>query len=178
MTLEEAEAIARGRTADEPAEDWLASWRRTRPRPEPARKQRSLDTMPQPAQEVDVAFVIRAALKAERSVMSEIVGGALGEYGNQLADELLGQVERMIAATAAELRDEFSRQIDQLRAELSGRIDSTQTHGAAQLDEIIAKRRRARTAAKPNGNGSTLLLPAPALADASLARTNGDGRQQ
>jgi hypothetical protein len=96
-------------------------------------------------------------LKAERSTMVEIVGQALGGYGDGLLDE----VETMIAATAAELREEFARQIDQLRAELSGRIDLVHTQGTElrpELEKIIAKKRRARAA---RSNGSALLLPAP-----------------
>jgi hypothetical protein len=110
--------------------------------------------------------------------MSQAIGGAIAEYGDGVGDGIIADVERMIAATAAELKEEFARQIAELKAELSGRIDSTQTQGAelkAELDKIIARRRRAK-AAKPNGEH--LLLPAPALADASLApRTNGDGRE-
>jgi hypothetical protein len=157
MSLTEAEYIARGRLADEPAEDWLTSWQATRPRPEPERRARGLDTAP-PAEPVDWALVIRQALLGERAHMTEAIGGALAEYGDELGDELLADVERMIAAAVAEVKEEFARQI----AELSARIDSTQTHGAelkAQLDAIVTRRRRAK-AAKPNGEH--LLLPAPA----------------
>jgi hypothetical protein len=161
MSLEEAERIARNYLPDEPRQDDLTAWRRSRPRPEPKRETRGLDTAPAEPP-IDWAAVIRGAILGERAHMTEAIGGAIAEYGNELGDSIIADVERMIAATAAELRDEFSRQINQLRAELSGRIDSTQTHGAelkAQLDEIIARRRRAR-AAKPNG-GSLLQLPAP-----------------
>jgi hypothetical protein len=130
--------------------------------------------MPAPEQ-IDLAAVIRGAILGERAHMTEAIGGAIAEYGDGLGDSIIADVEAMIAATAAELRDEFARAIDQLRIELSGRIDSTQTHGAelkAELDKIIARRKRAR-AAKPD---DPLLLPAP-LADASLAPRNGDGRQ-
>jgi hypothetical protein len=179
VTLEEAEYIARNYLPDEPRPDEIASWRASQPRPEPARRERGLDTMPAPP-EIDWALVIRQAILGERAFLTEAIGGAIAEYGDGLGDGIIADVERMIAATAAELREEFSRQIDQLRAELSGRIDSTQTHGAelkAELEKIIARRRRTKTA-KPSG----LLLPAPALAalaDASLApkaNGNGDGR--
>jgi hypothetical protein len=170
MTLEEAEYIARNRLPGEPPVDPVASWRANKPPPEPAREPQKLDTMPAP--QIDWALVIRQALLGERAHMVEAVGQAIGEHGNGL----LGEIETMIAATAAELREEFARAIDQLRSELSGRIDSTQTHGAelkAQLEVLLAKRRRAK-AAKPNG--SALLLPAPALADATLAPgANGNG---
>jgi hypothetical protein len=144
----------------------------SRPRPEPRREERRLDT----AVPVDWALVIRQALLGERAHMVEAVRQAMGEHGNGLLDE----VEAMIAATAHQLREEFAEQLAQLRAELSGRIDSTQTHGAelkAQLDAVIARRKRTK-AAKP----SAFLLPAPALAalaDASLApgaNGNGNGR--
>jgi hypothetical protein len=92
------------------------------------------------------------------------------------------------------LREEFGRQIEQLRDELSGKIDEIANESAAnvalihsqgeklkaELEKIVARRRRARTA-KPNGelySGDPLLLPPP-LADASLApgaNGNGDGR--
>jgi hypothetical protein len=132
--------------------------------------------MPAP-EPIDWALVIRQAILGERAFLTEAIGQALAGYGDGLGDELIAQVESMIAATAAELREEFSRQI----AELSGRIDSTQTHGAelkAELEKIIARKRRAKAA---KANGEHLLLPAPALADASLVPSpngNGDGRPQ
>jgi hypothetical protein len=180
VTLEEAMYIANNRLPDEPGEDEIASWRSMRPQQEPTRRERGLDTMAAPPP-IDWALVIRQAILGERAFLTEAIGGALAEYGDGLGDELIAQVESMIAATAAELREEFSRQIDQLRAELSGRIDSTQTHGAelkAELDKIVARRRRTK-AAKPNGelySGDPFLLPPP-LADESLANGNGDGRQ-
>jgi hypothetical protein len=171
MTLEEAEWISRNRLPEEPREDELASWRATRPLPEPRGRQQRLDTMP--TQPVDMAAVIRGALKGERVLLTEAFGGALAEYGDGLLDE----IETMIAATAAELREEFARQIDQLRSEFSNRIDLVHTQGSeprAQLEQVIARKRRAKAA---KANGEHLLLPAPALADASLVpRTNGDGR--
>jgi hypothetical protein len=156
MTLEEAEWIARNRLPDEPAENSLADWQATRPRPEPARCERSLDTMPAPPP-IDWALVIRQALLGERAHMTEAIGGALAEYGDELGDSIIADVERMIA----EAKEEFARQIAELKAELSGRIDSTQTHGAelkAQLEAIIAKKRRAKAA---KANCERLLLPGP-----------------
>jgi hypothetical protein len=167
VTLEEAEFIARNYLPDEPRPDEITAWRASRPRQEPKREERKLDTMPTPPP-IDWADVIRGAILGEREFMSQAIGGAIAEYGDGLGDGIIADVENMIAATAAELKEEFARQIAELKAELSGRIDSTQTHGAelkAQLDAIITRKRRAR-AAKPT-----------ALADASLApRTNGDGR--
>jgi hypothetical protein len=168
MSLEEAERIARSYLPDEPRQDDLAAWRASRPRPEPKREPRRLDTQPA-APPIDLAAVVRGALLGERSLMTEAFGEALGEYGNGLLD----QVEGMIAATAAGLHEDLSRQIDQLRAELSARIDEMASESAAnvalihgqgerlkaQLEAVIAKKTRAR-AARPNG-GSLLSLPAP-----------------
>jgi hypothetical protein len=178
MTLQEAEWIARNYLPDEPRPDDLTAWRASRPRPEPRREERKLDTMP-PEPPIDWALVIRQAILGERAFMNEAIGGAIAEYGDQLGDGIIADVERMIAAMAAELKDEFARQIAELKAELSCRIDSTQTHSAevkAEVETILAKRKRAR-AAKPNGEH--LLLPPPPLADASLApgSGNGDGRE-
>jgi hypothetical protein len=75
----------------------------------------------------------------------------------------------MIAAAVdqlhTELRMELANQADQLRNELSARIDLFHTQGnelRAQLDEIIAKKTRARRKAP------LLQLPGP----------NGDARPQ
>jgi hypothetical protein len=180
MTFEEAMAISERRLPGEPPEP---DWRASRPAPEPKRRARGLDTAPQP--EVDIAYVIRGAILAERSVMVEIVGQALGEYCNGILD----QVETMIGAVAAEIREDFGRQIDQLRAELLGWIDEMANESAAnvalihgqgerlkaQLEAVIAKKTRAN-AAKTNGSADAL-----PLADASLApglNGNGDGRHQ
>jgi hypothetical protein len=162
MTLEEAMAISEHRLPGEPPE---ADWRASRPAPEPKRKARGLDTAQRP--EIDLAYVIRGAILAERAQMVEIIGESIGEYGNQLLDE----IETTIAATASELREEFSRQIDQLRAELSETANESAANVAlihsqgeklkAQLEEVIAKRTRTK-AAKP-----LLQLPAP--------NGNGDG---
>jgi hypothetical protein len=106
--------------------------------------------------QIDWAAVIRGALKGERAHVLEVVGQALGEYG----DGLLGDVETMIAQAAdqvrAELRVEFARQLDGLR----GQIHTQGNELRAELEKIIAKKARARTkGAKPNGE--RLLLPAP-----------------
>jgi hypothetical protein len=162
VTEDEALWISRNRLPGEPGGDELTRWRNSMPPAEPERKPRGLDTAPAP--EVDWAAVIRGALKAERSIMSEIVGKALGQYG----DELFSEIEVAIATAVDQLRTELRAEIEQLRSELSGRIDSTQTHGAelrAELEKVIA-RKRARKAAKPNGEGvvtscPVLQLPAP-----------------
>jgi hypothetical protein len=135
MTLEEAEWIARNRLPDEPREDKVATWRASRPRPEPARRERGLDTMPAEPP-IDWALVIRQAILGERAFMNEAIGGAIAVYGDGLGDSIIADVERMIAATAAELKEEFARQIAELKAELSGRIDSTQTHSAEVKAEV------------------------------------------
>jgi hypothetical protein len=97
----------------------------------------------------------------------------LGEYGNQLGDELLVEVRQLIEAAVEQLRAEFSRQLDQLRSEFTAQttelfesVALIHTQGdqlKAQLEAIVAKKTRARS--KANG-GSLLQLPAP---------TNGNG---
>jgi len=151
MTLEEAMHIASNRLPEEP-EDALTNWQAARPPPEPPKRPRGLDTSP-----VDWPAEIRKAASRERALIVEAVGQALGEHGNAI----IGEVEQMIAAAVdqvrSELRAEFAGQI----SELSARIDLAHTQGnelRAQLEEIIAKKRRAK-AAKPNG--SRLLLPGP-----------------
>src|SRR5262249_187831 len=122
-----------------------------RPPAESVRRERGLDTRQAPPP-VDWAAVIRGALRGERGVLAEAFGGALGEYGDGLFDE----VETMIGAVAAELREEFARQIDQLRGEFSNRVDLVHTQGAelrAELEKVIARKRRVK-AAKANGAGS------------------------
>jgi hypothetical protein len=138
------------------------------------------------APQVDWALVIRQTILGERAHMTEAIGGAIAEYGDELGDSIVADVERMVAATAAELREEFSRQIDQLRAELAEQGNElfasvATVHGQgerlkAQLEAVTAKKTRAR-AAKPNGsNGEHLLLPAPAASLAPGVNGNGDGR--
>jgi hypothetical protein len=150
MTLEEAEWIARNRLPDEPRADEITAWRASQPRPGPKRETRGLDTMPMPA-EIDWADVIRRAILAERSVMSEVIGEAIGEVNNSTLDE----VETLIAKTADQLREE----INQMRVEFFKRLDLVRGQGVelrAEIEKIAAKKRRARsTAASPNGSGST-----------------------
>jgi hypothetical protein len=164
MTLEEAMAISERRLPGEPPEP---DWRASRPAPEPRRKTPGLDTAPAP--EVDVAYVIRAALKAERSIMSEIVGGAIGEIRADMYDEIERMIAQAIENLRAETRVEAARALHFLRCEIFAQIDCIQKNSGelrTKVDEILAKRRRARS--KPNGNGSALLLPAP----------NGNGHAQ
>jgi hypothetical protein len=179
-------AISERRLPGEPGGDELTAWLASRPRPEPARRERGLDTMPaEPA--IDWALVIRGAILGERAHMTEAIGGAIAEYGNGIIDE----IETMIAATADQLREEFSRQLEQLRDEFSGRIDELANESAgnvalihsqgeklkAQLDEIVARKKRAKGAktngSAPNGNGGDVLP----LADASLAQRYEHGQQ-
>src|SRR5262249_50797714 len=108
-----------------------------------------LDTMPAEPQ-VDWA---ERSIRAERSIISEIVGSAIGEIQNQTLDE----VEQMIATAADQVRAEFTAQLNQLRTELGIQNDRIQAV-RAEVEQIVARKRRAKTA-KPNGsNGSTLLL--------------------
>ena len=179
MTLEEAEWIARNRLPEEPREDEIAAWRASRPRREPPRRERGLDTMPAPPA-IDWADVIRRAILGERAHMTEAIGGAIGEVRNETLDE----VEQLIAQAADQIKSELRAEIDQMRVEFFKRLDSVRGQGTelrAELEKI--RKRRAKTA-KPNGeySGEPLLLPAP-LADASLAPdalspkgSNGDGR--
>jgi len=178
VTFEEAMAISERRLPGEPPEP---DWRTSRPSPEPKRRTRGLDTAP--PDPVDWAAVINMALRAERSTMSEIVGGALGEYGNQLADELLAEVRQLIEAAVEGLRAEFTRQIEELRSDFTAQatelfesVALISTEGQrlrAQLEQAIAKKTHTRAKAPRNGSDA---LP---LADASLAPKgfNGDGRQ-
>jgi hypothetical protein len=181
VTEEEALWISEHRLPGVPPEDEITAWRACRPPPEPARRGRGLDTAP--AAGIDWALVIRQAILGERAHMVEAVGQAIGEHGNGL----LTEVEGMIAQAAEQVRAELRAEIDQMRAEFFNRLDLVRGQGVelrAQLEAAIAKKKRARPTAQPNG-GSLLQLPAPALADASLAPdalahnpTNGDGRPQ
>jgi hypothetical protein len=185
MTLEEAEWIARNRLPEEPPEDGVAAWRASRPRQEPRRQTRGLDTAP-PPDPVDWAFVIRQAIKASRAEQAEVIGSALGEYGNQLADDLIAEIRPMIEEAIEGLRGEFTRQIDALRSDFTSQatelfesVAVVSTEGQrlkAELDKIAARRKRARAAKQNGSEGSPLMLPPP-LADASLAPGNGDGRE-
>jgi hypothetical protein len=164
MTLQEAMEISNRLLPGEPGGDELANWQAMRPRPEPPKRERGLDTAP-PMPEIDWALIINAAIRGERAHMVEAVGEAIGEHGNGLLTEVEGMIAQAADQLRAEinkLRAEFAIQIDQLRNELSVRIDSAHTQGnelRAQLEEIIAKKKRARTKAAllqlpaPNGNG-------------------------
>jgi hypothetical protein len=140
--------------------------------------------MPTAEPEIDWADIIRRAILAERSIMSEVIGSAIGEINNETLDE----VETLIAKAADQIKCELRAEIDQMRVEFFKRLDLVRGQGVelrTELEKIGgAKRRRARS--KPNGeldSGDPLLLPAP-LADASLARgvlspkPNGDGHSQ
>jgi hypothetical protein len=174
VTEEEALFISRNFLPGEPGGDELANWRANRPPREPARHERGLDTMPAPPP-IDWADVIKRAIRAERSVMSEIVGSAIGEVRNETLDE----TEQLIAQAAEQIKSGLRAEIDQMRVECFKRLDLVRGQGVelqAELDKIIAKKRRAKAA---KANGEHLLLPAPPLADASLApglNGNGDGR--
>src|SRR5213080_3678831 len=122
VTLEEAMAISERRLPGEP-EDPLADWRASRPPPEPKRETRNLDTAPAP--QIDWSGVIRQALKAERSIMFEIIGSAIG-------DETLGEVEQLIAQAINEVRTELRREMEQLRC----RIDTQGSELRGQLEQI------------------------------------------
>jgi hypothetical protein len=145
VTLEEAMAIASHRLPEEPG-DALTSWQAMRPRPEPE---------PRPVRvDIDWASIIRNSLRGERAHVLEVVGQALGQYG----DGLLGEVETMIAAAANQLRAEIlaelANQVDHLRAELAAQSDHFQAeftaHGARLRSEseeaIAAKKARGRKA--------------------------------
>src|SRR5262249_14568160 len=112
MTLEEAMAISERRLPGEPPE---ADWRASRPSPEPKRQARGLDTGRQP--EIDWSYVICQAIRASRAEQSEVIGQALGEYGNQLADDLIAEVRQLIEAAVEGLRTELTQKIDELHSD-------------------------------------------------------------
>jgi hypothetical protein len=150
VTLKETTRIASRCLPEEPGGDELASWRAAWPPPEPERRPRGLDTMP-----IDWAGVIRGAIRGERAHVLEIVGRALA------GTDIIAEIEQMVDQVRTELRAEFAGQIDQLRNELFAQIDSAHTQGnelRAQLEAVIAKKKRARTKAlllpAPNGNGN------------------------
>jgi hypothetical protein len=168
MSLEEAERIARNYLPDEPRQDDLTAWRASQPRQERARRERGLDTMPAEPP-VDWAAVINGAIRGERAHMVEAIGEAIGEHGNELLDQVETMIAQAIDKLRAEMRIEASRQLEHLRTEFTAQTTElfesvAMIHGQgerlkAQLEAVIAKRTRAR-AAKPNG-GSLLQLPAP-----------------
>jgi hypothetical protein len=143
VTLEEAERIARERTPDEPAEDWLTSWQAARPQPEPPKQERRLDTA-----QVDVAAVIRGTVRAERAVTSEATGLALGTVRNEIFDAVDAEVAKLKA------------EIDRLRAEFSQANELRELHAELrEIKEMLAKKARPPKA-------PALQLPAPANGDA------------
>jgi hypothetical protein len=90
----------------------------------------------------------------------EVVGQALGTYGNEVVAKVETMIAQAVDQVRTELRAELANQLDRLRSQ----IDSVHTQGnelRAQLEEIIAKKKRARPKA-------LLQLPAP----------NGDARPQ
>jgi hypothetical protein len=120
MTLAEAERIARERLPEEgPAVDELANWRRPA---EPPKQPRGLDTAPVP--QVDWSVVIHGALKAERGLLTEATGRAIGEVRDAVLDEVDAAIEKVRAEFRAEtdrLRAEFSqaRELGELRTQLA-----------------------------------------------------------
>jgi hypothetical protein len=99
MTYEEALRIARERLPNEPKEDSLERWARNMPKPEPPRQQRSLDIP-----HVDLDERVNTLIAAERDFIIEVVGQALGEF----RDELVGDIEKMIAKEVEKLRAEVN----------------------------------------------------------------------
>ena len=149
MTLEEAMRIASH--PGEPGGDELARWQAHRPQPQPPKRPQSLDTAPP----IDWAAVIHGAIRGERAHVLEVVGQALGEYGNEVVAEVEQMTAQAIDQLRTELRAELASQVDQLRSELSGQITQGNELRAlrAQLEEIIAKKTRARRLQLPGSNG-------------------------
>jgi hypothetical protein len=145
MTLEEAMHISDHLLPGEPGGDELANWRAAMPTPEPPKRERGLDTM-----QVDLGAEIRKAVTRERALITEAAGQALAE----VRDAALDEAERLIAAAVAELRAEFAGQLAQLRSQ----ADTLGGELKAQLEQIIARKRRAPKAAKANGDTH---LPGP-----------------
>ena len=129
--LDEARARAAGFTPGansqiedciaEPRPDPLAAWLHTMPKPEPAPREQTLDTLP-----IDWARVIDVRLADERKFLIEVMGEALGEAlaeaRKQSKDELTDEVRSLkielanLDSTIAELRralaDERGRAVD------------------------------------------------------------------
>jgi hypothetical protein len=146
MTLEEAEYIARNYLPDEPRED---EWRASRTPREPARRERGLDTRPAEPP-VDWAAVINMAIKASRAEQSEVIGEAMGEYCNQLADELIAEVRQLIEAAVEGLRTQLTQKIDELRSDFTAQatelfesVALISSGSAAKLTRSPPKRRDA-----------------------------------
>ena len=157
MTLEEAMAISNNRLPEEGPP--LADWQRAPP--EPPKRPRGLDTAPAP--QVDWSTVIRQALKAERTLTTESVGGALAEIRDGLRDEFEAAIEKV--------RAEFRREVERLRAEFSQarEVQSLRTELAEIKGLLTARSRKAASSQVP--------APSLPLADASPApKANGNGR--
>jgi hypothetical protein len=151
MSIEEAERIARERLPEEPGQDWLANWRKSTPRPESVKEPQRLDT--EPADAIDWSDVIHRALKAERGLMTEATGRALGEVREEIRDEVDAAIEKLRAEMRAEadrLREQFSQanELAALRVQL------------AEIKTLLTA--RARKAPPPQLPGSA---------------SNGDARQ-
>jgi hypothetical protein len=163
MDLSEAERISRERLPEEPAEDWLASWRKAMPKPEAERPVRGLDTA-----QVDVHAEIRKAADRERTLLTEATGSALGQVRNEVLDEVDAAIEK--------LRAEFRAETDRLHAEFSQarEVQSLRTELAEIKALLTARSRKAPPPQVPAPSSSAL-----PLADASLApglNGNGDAR--
>jgi hypothetical protein len=100
--------------------------------------------------------VIRQTILAERAFMNEVVGEAIGTYGNQLLDEVETMIAKAVDKARAELRAEVAEAVGLLRRH----VDTQGSDLRAELEKVIARKQRAR-AAKPNGGGSLLQLPSP-----------------
>jgi hypothetical protein len=150
MSINEATHIANNRLPEEPAEDWLASWRKSMPRPEPVKASHGLDT------QVDWSGVIHNALKAERGLLTEATGMAIGEVRNELGDEFDAAIEK--------LRGEMRAEADRLRAEFSQarELADLRTQLAEIKTLLTARSRKAappQLPAAPNVNGDARSQP-------------------
>src|SRR5262245_39344462 len=147
MTLEEAERIACTLLPGERA-DALTNWRGSMPPPEPVKAPRGLDTAPAP--QIDWSLIIHQALKAERGLLTEATGLAIGETREALRDEFEAAIEK--------LRTEFRAEVDRLRAEFSQarEVQSLRVE-LAEIKTLLTARSRRATPAQPpastSGNG-------------------------
>jgi hypothetical protein len=79
------------------ARDPLVRWQKMRPRPEPQPREPKLDIRPPTLAEID--HLIGQRIDAERSLMIDAVGAAMGE--------ILAQLRKEIEAATVKLRSEF-----------------------------------------------------------------------
>jgi hypothetical protein len=93
----------------EPHEDAFERWERLKPKPEEPKPPRDLDTP------IDWDARIAAAIAAEREFMVEVIGAALGEYADQLVDE----IEKKIAEQVDQLRAEIAEEVTKVRADMN-----------------------------------------------------------